>query len=280
MSDTRNSGDAWVTASDGSRYWGKYGAAGLVVHHPQLGVLLQHRVHWSDHGNTWGIPGGALHEGESVIDGALRESHEEAGVPRAAVHPRFTFTLNLGGWSYTTVLAESVSLFTPRITDQESSALRWVPVPEVEHYPLHPAFAASWPVIRPYLGTQAECVVDAQSVLRLATREITASSQPAASLLCTALSRLQSVGVSATTTPQHRHPRLKLTHMFPEWITLPLGDTRSVINLLRTELRFSKFVTVFTDDCEAAPQLTELGADVRPTAQLAAAFFAPSPGPQ
>src|SRR5690606_23600943 len=32
MSDLRNPGDAWVTAADGGRYWGRFGAAGLLAH--------------------------------------------------------------------------------------------------------------------------------------------------------------------------------------------------------------------------------------------------------
>ena len=87
MSDLRNPGDAWVVAEDGGRYWGHFGAAGLLAHDPARGILLQHRVSWSDHGGTWGIPGGARHEGEGAIDAAIRESNEEAAVPLDAVLP-------------------------------------------------------------------------------------------------------------------------------------------------------------------------------------------------
>ncbi|MEG2386314.1 MAG: NTP pyrophosphohydrolase, partial [Aurantimicrobium sp.] len=44
MSDLRNPGDAWVVAEDGGRYWGRFGAAGLLAHDPARGILLQHRV--------------------------------------------------------------------------------------------------------------------------------------------------------------------------------------------------------------------------------------------
>jgi 8-oxo-dGTP pyrophosphatase MutT (NUDIX family) len=152
MSDLRNPGDAWVVAADGSRYWGRFGAAGLLAHDPTRGILLQHRVSWSDHGGTWGIPGGARHEHETATDAAIRESHEEAGVPFEAVAPRFSYVIDRGGWSYTTIIADVTSPFEPEITDAESHALEWVAVDRVERYELHPGFAASWPLLLPILS--------------------------------------------------------------------------------------------------------------------------------
>ncbi|HWV57408.1 MAG TPA: NUDIX hydrolase, partial [Longimicrobiales bacterium] len=99
----RNPGDAWVVAPTGERYWGKYGAAGLLAIDPDRGVLLQHRVSWSHFGDTWALPGGARHEGESACDGALREAGEEAGVPAGAIRPRLLSVFDLGYWSYTTL---------------------------------------------------------------------------------------------------------------------------------------------------------------------------------
>ena len=65
----RNPGDAWVVAPTGERYWGRFGAAGLLALDPEHGVLLQHRVSWSHFGDTWALPGGARHEGESASAG-------------------------------------------------------------------------------------------------------------------------------------------------------------------------------------------------------------------
>ncbi|WP_460773316.1 NUDIX domain-containing protein [Microbacterium sp. GXF7504] len=161
----RNPGDAWVVAPTGERYWGRFGAAGLLAYDPARGVLLQHRVAWSHFGGTWALPGGARHEGESAVDGALRESAEEAGVPAAAVRPVLQSVFDLGYWSYATVVAEVVAPFEPVISDPESLELAWVPVDEVDGYPLHPAFAESWRVLRPLLEVRPVVVVDAANVV-------------------------------------------------------------------------------------------------------------------
>ncbi len=160
-----DSGDAWVVAPTGERYWGRYGAAGLLAHDPARGVLLQHRVAWSHFGDTWGLPGGALHAGESAREGAIREAREEAGVPDSAVRARFENVLDLEIWSYTTVVADVVVPFEPVISDPESLALRWVPVDEVDALPLHPGFAAAWPELRALLGMRLVVVVDAANVV-------------------------------------------------------------------------------------------------------------------
>jgi 8-oxo-dGTP diphosphatase len=142
------SGDAWVEGPEGDRYWGRFGAAGLLVVSPDFEVLLQHRAAWSHFGGTWGVPGGARHEGESAVAAAVREAGEEAGVPADALDVRFTTVLDLGYWSYTTVVADATERFTPVVSDPESIALRWVAVAEVDELPLHPRFAESWPVLR------------------------------------------------------------------------------------------------------------------------------------
>jgi 8-oxo-dGTP pyrophosphatase MutT (NUDIX family) len=137
-------GDAWVDGPQG-RFWGTYGAAGLLLAHPDAGVLLQLRAVWSHFGGTWGIPGGARKPGESPEETAVREADEEAGVPPELVDVVDTWVRDLGYWSYTTVLARARELFEPIIGDAESAELRWVPFDEVADLPLHPGFASSWP---------------------------------------------------------------------------------------------------------------------------------------
>lgn len=161
----RNSGDAWVETPDGRRFWGSFGAAGLLAFDPARGVLMQHRVGWSHFGGTWGLPGGALHEGEAPVAGALREAQEEAGVPDGAVVPRAEHVLDLDVWRYTTVIADVADPFEPVISDPESLELAWVPVDEVGRLELHPGFKAAWPQLRAALDVRPILLVDAANVV-------------------------------------------------------------------------------------------------------------------
>ena len=147
--------DAWVDGPQG-RYWGTHGAAGLLLAHPEAGVLLQLRVGWSHFGGTWGLPGGARKADETAEQAAIREADEEASVPPEVVQVLATTVFDIGYWSYTTVLAKASRLFDPVMGDAESSDLRWVPFAEVAALPLHPGVAASWPELRGTLATLDE----------------------------------------------------------------------------------------------------------------------------
>jgi 8-oxo-dGTP diphosphatase len=160
----RDPGDAWVDGPAG-RFWGRFGAAGLLALDPERGVLLQHRVAWSHFGDTWALPGGARHQGESAADGGLREAREEAGVPLTAVRPRMESVFDVGYWTYTTLVGDVVEPFEPVISDPESRELAWVPIGEVTARPLHPGFAASWERLRPLLDLRPAIVVDAANVV-------------------------------------------------------------------------------------------------------------------
>lgn len=146
----RDPGDAWVEGDRG-KFWGRFGAAGVLAYDPHKGVLLQHRALWSHNGGTWGLPGGALHEDEDAVVGALREAHEEAAVPADGVEVLFTSVLDVGYWTYTTVVVQVTEPFDPVISDPESLELNWVPVDDVHGKDLHPGFAKSWPTLLPRL---------------------------------------------------------------------------------------------------------------------------------
>lgn len=143
--------DIWVDGPEG-RFWGRYGAAGLLLAHPDAGVLLQLRVSWSHFGGTWGLPGGARKADETVEQAAIREADEEAGVPPEAVQVLGIETYDLGYWSYTTVLAKASRLFEPIKGDAESADLRWIPFDEVAALPLHPGVERAWPDLRAALA--------------------------------------------------------------------------------------------------------------------------------
>lgn len=157
--------DGWVEAPDGRKFWGRAGAAGLLVVDPDDRILLQHRAVWSHFGDTWGIPGGARQFDESAVEGALRESAEEAAVPRDALRILFTSVVDLGFWSYTTVVARAITPFEPVISDSESEALGWVPLDVVDELPLHPGFASSLVRLRGLLHEPLHLVVDSANVV-------------------------------------------------------------------------------------------------------------------
>lgn len=158
-------GDGWVEIGDGRRFWGRFGAAGLLLRDPSGRILLQHRATWSHFGDTWGLPGGARHPRESAFEAALREAGEEAGVPADLVLPVLTSVVTIGPWSYTTVLADALEHFEPRISDAESRELRWVAPDEVDLLPLHPGFASAWSGLRALGSDLPVLVVDAANVV-------------------------------------------------------------------------------------------------------------------
>jgi 8-oxo-dGTP diphosphatase len=141
----RGDGDGWVECDAGHRHWGRFGAAGLLLRHSGL-VLLAHRVWWSHHGGTWGIPGGARDSGETARDAALREAVEETGIDPARVRLTGDTVDDHGGWSYVTVHARLETDVPPSLepTDGEATELRWTPVDAVSDLPLHPGFGQFW----------------------------------------------------------------------------------------------------------------------------------------
>jgi 8-oxo-dGTP pyrophosphatase MutT (NUDIX family) len=152
--------DGWTTCAQGHRHWGRAGAAGLLVHRDgELGpeVLLQHRALWSHHGGTWGTPGGALHQGESAADGALREVQEELGLTPADVVLGARSVDDHGGWSYTTVLARPVRPIEAADLrlDGESTGVAWWPLGRLAEVDLHPGLASSLSQLRPLLADAA-----------------------------------------------------------------------------------------------------------------------------
>lgn len=216
----RDPGDAWVIAPTGERYWGRFGAAGLLAIDPDHGVLLQHRVSWSHFGDTWALPGGARHEGETASDGALREAAEEAGVPDAAIRPRLLSVLDLGYWSYTTLVGDVVEPFEPTISDPESHELAWVAADDVARYPLHPGFAASWEQLRPLLEIRPAVVVDVANVMGSVPDGWWRDRAGAAEKLIRRLATLADRGIPAAALDLPEHT------WFPEWTAVVEGQAR------------------------------------------------------
>ncbi|GAA4919134.1 NUDIX hydrolase [Streptomonospora salina] len=164
-------GDGWVTLPDGSRRWGRFGSAGLLLLAPEgreaggSHVLMQHRAVWSHQGGTWGVPGGARNSDETPVQAALREFGEEVagdpgGMELVGLH-RQEHTV----WRYDTVLARAVSGERLEAANWESDEVRWVGVGDVPGLRLLPAFGTTWPLLREALGERLAVDVDASTVL-------------------------------------------------------------------------------------------------------------------
>lgn len=133
--------------------WGKFGAAGLFLVAGD-DVLLQHRATWTNNGGTWGIPGGARDKPESPEQAALRETEEETGISPADVEVLGSL-VTAGpfeeGWTYTTVLARTLSGQRLATTaNEESAELRWVPFNQIEELELLAPFREALPRLLKY----------------------------------------------------------------------------------------------------------------------------------
>ena len=149
----------WLTCAVHGRHWGVRGAAGLLpftVTTSGPAVLLALRSKGTHQGGTWGTIGGAIEPGETPWEAAVREANEEAaGLELAEAEAAESHRYGcVSGWAYTTfpVRVPADTPVTIR-SDWETSDLRWVPVDEVDRYPLLPAFAQSWPDLRKLLTT-------------------------------------------------------------------------------------------------------------------------------
>lgn len=279
----RNPGDAWVVAGSGERYWGRFGAAGLLAHDPRRGVLLQHRASWSHFGDTWGLPGGARHAGESARDAALREAAEEAGVPPDALRPRLCSVLDLEIWSYTTLVAEVTTPFEPVIGDPESHELAWVPVAEVDARVLHPGFAAAWPGLRALLEVRPVVVVDAANVVGSVPDGWWRDRAGATERLLASVAELTHTGVSAGALG------LPADLWFPDWVVVTEGAARAAVapagidlvpapaagddQIVAETTRLvgaGRHTVVVTSDRALARRVGEVGAQVRHSSWLRA----------
>jgi 8-oxo-dGTP diphosphatase len=140
-------GDQFVHCGLGHRHWGKYGAAGLLVHHGDM-VLLQLRSGLSIGPETWGLFGGARDSDESPVAAALRETAEESTLDVSTVRVRGLVREDHRGWSYDTVVADVETMPEVAPLSWESTDARWVPAEDVSAMELFPPFALTWPKVR------------------------------------------------------------------------------------------------------------------------------------
>lgn len=161
-------GDGWAQCERGHRHWGVHGASGLLaVHHDSTGkprVLMQRRSPQSHHGDTWGLPGGALDSHEDAVVSAFREAREEADLDGEGLRVQSLYVDDHGGWSFHTVIAEASRLLEAAPANSESTDLRWLTLDEISGKNLHPGFAETWPVIQRTLAPRL-VVLDAANII-------------------------------------------------------------------------------------------------------------------
>lgn len=162
-------GDGWTRCGQGHLHWGRFGAVGLLAYAggpAEADVLLVRRAQWSQHGGTWGPPGGARDSDEPAETAALREAAEECGLPPGAVRVQGVLTDDHGAWSYQTFVAETVTAEEPPVLAASAEITRaaWVKASEVGALRLHPGFALRWPVLREALAPLT-VIVDAANVM-------------------------------------------------------------------------------------------------------------------
>ena len=121
------SGDGFVRCSDGHTRWGVFGA---------------------HEGGTWSCAGGAIDEGETPYEAALREASEEVGdiPPHHRELGEYVFAPAVD-WQYTTVVLEVDEPFGASV-NFETDAVAWVHLDDVDDMQLHAGFAAAWPHLR------------------------------------------------------------------------------------------------------------------------------------
>jgi 8-oxo-dGTP diphosphatase len=154
----RGTGDGFIRCSDGHVRWGIYGAAGVVfVLHDgdDTLVMLQKRSAMAHEGGTWSCAGGALHQAEMPLDGALREATEEVGPIPEPYHVVGEHVFRPArDWAYTTVVVRVAEPFGRSMTF-ETEAVAWFSTTDVDRLPLHAGFAAAWPHLRTIIHSAA-----------------------------------------------------------------------------------------------------------------------------
>ncbi|MEU4220823.1 NUDIX domain-containing protein [Actinoplanes sp. NPDC026623] len=116
-------------------------SANVVVTNEADEILLIRR---SDNGN-WALPGGAMDLGESLPDTAIRETVEETGIDVEIIglvgiftDPRHVILYTSDGevrQEFSVVFAARPTGGTPT-TSNESTEVRWIPVPEIGALPM------------------------------------------------------------------------------------------------------------------------------------------------
>ena len=186
--------------------------------------------------------------------------------------------LDLGYWSYATLVSDVVVPFEPTISDPESRELAWVASDEIDRRPLHPGFAASWTHLRALLDVRPAIVVDTANVMGATPDGWWKDRAGSAERLLARIGALAESGVPAAALDLPEHT------WFPRWSAVLEGQARSAgashadtVDVVRAEasgddaivgetrrlVDDGRAVTVVTGDRELRERVTALGASTR-----------------
>lgn len=133
--------DVWTVCDKGHLHWGARGGAGLLLRHVSAqggaSYLLQLRSKSVDYGGTWGIPGGAIRDGETPEMAARREAEEEIG----SLPPYRVTGIEVqdcgGNWKFYIVAADVADDFLAYCV-RETDATGWFTLADMHVLLLHP----------------------------------------------------------------------------------------------------------------------------------------------
>ena len=110
-------------------------AAGAVIHRPGEVLLLWRHRFITD---TWGweVPAGKIEDGESPIDGAVREAYEETGWRAGPMQHLTTFhpTNGMSDQTFHIYLAEGATHVGDPIDRSEATRIEWVSIDRVREF--------------------------------------------------------------------------------------------------------------------------------------------------
>ncbi len=134
-------GERWTICRLGHVHWGANGGAGLLFRYKRAETdpthLLAQRTRGVDEPGTWGVPGGAIRDGESAESAARREALEEIGqLPPYRRGPVLVQDCG-GGWRFHIILADVDREFIAYCA-LETETTGWFTVAQMHNLPLHP----------------------------------------------------------------------------------------------------------------------------------------------
>ena len=133
-------GERWTVCLPDHVHWGANGGAGLLLRYAPAGAqprfLLALRSRSVDEPATWGIPGGAIRDGESPESAARREMIEEIGHLRPYRIAAAEVQDCGGGWLFHIFVADVDEKFDA-YSVLETDATGWFTPREMRNLPLH-----------------------------------------------------------------------------------------------------------------------------------------------